>query len=400
MKKAAAITLLLLIFLAVVPAVVSAQREDLRTVSLPFSTSASVREDYYDEYRFTAPYSGTIQVTVTPGGSTEDPDVSVYYISSSGYYSVGGSYHSAGQTDTVTFNAIAGNTYAVRVLGFYGGSDRTVQYSISIRYTSISGQPTVTPTPTPTPTPTTQTVSISIPYYTSGSVPDGGSIYYRFTASNSGTIRATLTPGDSNEDPDLYAYRVTSTGYSQITSSAHVRGETDEVTFSVSAGQTYAVRVYGFDGGEDNVVTFSLRIEWASITQPTPTPVYTRTPTPTTATPTPTPTTGGAPSETCGEPPSGVPEWAWRIVCPVMIQPVQRAIGGFWDGVLGIINTITDGIKNALSKVFSPIVQGLEKIGNTIVNIIKSVMDAIKGAIETVLFGKPSSASLIGGGGG
>jgi len=117
-----------------------------------------------------------------------------------------------------------------------------------------------------------QCISVSIPFEFSGIVAEGDSVCYEFVAPRDGEITATLTPADSDEDPDLYVY--VGELVTHIGSSINGRGDVDSVTFSVAAGVTFTVEVYGFSGGEDDIVSYELEIAYtsaASVATPPPT---------------------------------------------------------------------------------------------------------------------------------
>lgn len=82
--------------------------------------------------------------------------------------------------------------------------------------------------------------AISLGATLSGQVGSGADTddYFRFTASANGTVSARLT--GMSADLDLRAY---SASNSQVTSSTNGGTTTDQISFSVSAGQTYYIRV-------------------------------------------------------------------------------------------------------------------------------------------------------------
>jgi len=211
----------------------------------------------------------------------------------------------------------------------------------------------------------------SIPYSISTSVRVTNYDDYYFTSPGDGSLTITLTPSSSSDDPDLRVYLVVNGNLQYVASSVRGAGSVDSVTITVQAGNTYLIRITGFSGS-GGVANYRLSVTGQITVQPTPTP---------------TPTTGQAP-EQMPPPPPGIPEWIWNgFVYPMFVRPFQQAISAFWNGVIGTINTIAEGVQNVFGAMFDPIVNALQALGQGIVDVFRSIAEAISNAVRSVLFG-------------
>jgi hypothetical protein len=84
--------------------------------------------------------------------------------------------------------------------------------------------------------------------------------YYRFTPSGSGNSTITLTP-PSDKDYDLYVYN---SGQQQIGISTLGTGAVDSCNVPVSSGQTYYIKVVGYNGAFSTINSYGLGLSCPS----------------------------------------------------------------------------------------------------------------------------------------
>ena len=379
MKK----TLIILSFFSLIiliPLVSAQNYEDIYSISLPYSTTDTVVEEHSDAFRFTAPYSGQIQVELTPLSPYDDPDLYVFDMTTGS--SVASSYAGAGRTDRATFSVVAGHSYEVRVYGFdAGGGDMLIPYRISIRYTT-STVTTPTPTPAPTPAPSTsdpyepndamsQARSISVPttinnLYLTSTDQD----WFRFTlGSRSSVTIETFYPGGTGVDTILYLYR--SDGSEIARDDDGGSGLYSRIRITTLDPGTYyiMVRSFGHDTGN-----YGLRVSVSGVTT-TPPPA-----TPPVATAT-APPVVAPPVEEWGN-------WLWNTINNVIITPIT-------NGIRTVVETIMSGINQIVQLVFQPIINGLTYVGRGVIDLFSSIYNAIVSAIRSVLFGGATTAIVL-----
>jgi len=189
-----------------------------------------------DYYKFTAAASGTATVDLSFSHAEGDLDM---FIFDSAEVSITNS-SGTGDTEHVSFAVVAGQNYYVSVFGF---SD-----AVNPDYDMVIDSPA------PLPDRFEENDSFATAAFLGpiGRIDEAGlSIhststddYFRFTANNSGSARADLLFSHAGGDLDLYVYDASLALLDQDISV----DDNEHVDFGVIAGQTYYIRVDGYNG--------------------------------------------------------------------------------------------------------------------------------------------------------
>ncbi|MEI6862097.1 MAG: MBG domain-containing protein, partial [Verrucomicrobiota bacterium] len=209
-------------------------------------------------WSWTAPNTGT--VTITTVGSNFDTLLGIYTGDTvSGLTLVATDDDSGGSsTSLVSFNVTAGSTYRIAVDGFSGKAGNIV---LALTLTvpkpppandNFSGRIALTGSAVSTSgTNVSATRESGEPSH--AGQPGGTSVWWSWTASNSGTV--TISTAGSNFDTLLGIYTGSSVANLTAVASNDDAGTatTSLVTFSVTTGTTYQIAVDGYQGGTGSV---------------------------------------------------------------------------------------------------------------------------------------------------
>lgn len=348
--------------------------------STPYtSPDTSVAEGYYDAYTISLSSGQTITITLTPGGSQEDPDLYLFIPGDGSQASI----HGAGQTDSITYTAQTSGTYEIDVYGYDGGSDSTVSYTLEV---SVSGGVTTTPTPTPTP---------SVNYDPSGynddpghaiNVPVGSSVsdyiygndvdWFRFSLDSYSNVTIETT-GNPQVDTYIYLYSSNDLNNDIDHNDDGGNGRLSKMTDNLNSGDYYVKVIrYSWPDPSEGSGPYSIMVTAQAIGT-SPTIIIT-----------PTPSGGGAP-ETC--------PW-WDVRCRLnqtlanmfydwIVRPISDFINTVSSGIQTIASTILGGIANVFNAIFSPIANAFSAVGNTIVNVLNTIGNAIQQAVRSIFYG-------------
>ncbi|MDR2146197.1 MAG: Ig-like domain-containing protein, partial [Tannerella sp.] len=210
-------------------------------------------------YQFTAAYSGNHTITFTKTNSSDDIDVIVYQGCSSTTEIT--SIADNNITETKTFNCTAGTNYRIRVVAS-GTINGTFSIKVDCPYlsndlctnaTNLSCGATVSGTLAGA-TPTT-----SVTYSLDRQSND---VFYKFTATHTGTHSITLTKSNPSDDIDVQLFQ--SCNESNYFAILNGNNTSEFISFSCTADDTYYFRVLDIFGTGG---TFTLKIDC-----PNPTP--------------------------------------------------------------------------------------------------------------------------------
>jgi hypothetical protein len=206
-------------------------------------------------YSFTAPSSGTFTASVTPpDGSSLDPILAVWSVNPLTEVGCVDSTFD-GEGETIEFEALADTTYLFQVDDYYGeGGEFTFRLDqlVPPPNDSVAGATTIA----------------SIPYSIEGTnvnasvePAEAGSdcrdpartVWYSYTASESNALRATVTP-QGDMDPTLALWSASGPTDLECADNSYI-GESEVITFSAVAGQTY---LFSIDDSYGGTFTFTL----------------------------------------------------------------------------------------------------------------------------------------------
>lgn len=231
-------------------------------------------------YVFTAAATGLHTVQVT-GSTNFDPVIEVFNAGACGASSMG-CLDSTGQggIEAYTFNAIAGNTYRIRVYDFYTGYPNTTTFDICIT------RPPTAPPVNDNCAGATVLVPSAVANWTAGTVANatgsglatcGGTaeddVFYKFVATTT-EVTIYVRPSASM-DPVIHIFSGTC-GTSIGCVDATLAGQLEIVFFSgLTIGSTYTIRVYDYNATAPATKTFDIAVVSTAKTCATAKPITT-----------------------------------------------------------------------------------------------------------------------------
>jgi hypothetical protein len=159
---------------------------------------------------------------------------------------------SVGNSEQVSVSVTAGQTYYIRAFGFNGAVNASYSMTINVPETSPVGDQFEQNDSFGA----AATLTAADQTYTGLSIDaSGDDDYYRIVPASSGTLVVGLAFTHSQGDIDLQFFNGSQTQIAQSDSVSN----SEQVTVTVTAGQTYFIRVFGFNGAINP--TYSMTID-------------------------------------------------------------------------------------------------------------------------------------------
>ena len=198
------------------------------------SIHAANNDDYY---RFTVATSGVLTADVLFQNAAGDLDVGLY----NGNQALLRSSTSADNDERIVFSVTAGQTYYLRVYGYDGATNPNyaLQFSLGLGSAGDRFEPNDSFTTASDLGALGSRTESNLSIHFSGN-----DDYYRFTPQITGLVTATVLFNHDSGDLDVEFYDA---DQNLLTSSASI-DDRERISWIVTAGQTYYLQVYGYDG--------------------------------------------------------------------------------------------------------------------------------------------------------
>lgn len=191
-----------------------------------------------DYYRVTASATGTLTFSLTFSNALGDVDMRIYDANQA----LLGSSTSVVDGESVSVNATAGQYFFVYVYGFQGATNPN--YSLIVDQPEHQHDDADVFENNDSFATAAQLQAIDQAHSNLSIDAAGDDDYYTFTATHSGTFTLSLAFLNSIGDVDVQLF---SAGQTELFKSSSV-GDGEFISYQVTAGQTYFIRVYGFQG--------------------------------------------------------------------------------------------------------------------------------------------------------
>jgi subtilisin-like proprotein convertase family protein len=202
-----------------------------------------------DYYRFIPTITGTFAADVLFSHATGDLDVALFDANQTRLtYS-----DSRNNDERIVWNVTGGQTYYLQVYGYNGAMNPryTLQLAVSLSPVADRFEPNNSFTTA------SNLGSVEDRTEASLSIHEAeNDDYYRFTASTTGLLTAEVQFSNAAGDIDMTLYDADQIHLRSSTSTSDI----EQITWSVSAGETYYLQVYGYDGAINRNYTMQLSV--------------------------------------------------------------------------------------------------------------------------------------------